>query len=234
MTRLLLVAATARELGSALASFGQLPDLPQGRVQRWQLGARSVDLLVCGVGPVNAALHLGLALGRGQTSGVVGLGVAGSFDLTAFPLASCALIQREIWPDYGLLEDAGVRARGMGLALGQIHVQGQQMDVFDQLELEPAAAARTLGLQPTVLPQATCLTVSAASGTPTVAQRRGVHGAQLEAMEGFAWAWGAASQGLPCLEVRAVSNRVGSRPPQNWDLPGALSALGRSCAQLLG
>jgi futalosine hydrolase len=51
-------------------------------------------------------------------------------------------------------------------------------------------------------------------------------------MEGFALAYGCAVAGVPFVELRAVSNAVGARPPVAWDLPGALSALGQATHRL--
>ncbi len=45
-------------------------------------------------------------------------------------------------------------------------------------------------------------------------------------MEGFAAAYAAMQAGLPFLEVRTVSNMVGSRDSEDWDIKGALKALG--------
>ena len=52
-------------------------------------------------------------------------------------------------------------------------------------------------------------------------------------MEGFALALACALAGTPFLELRTVSNRVGARPPRDWDLAGALAGLARTAAQLL-
>ena len=51
--------------------------------------------------------------------------------------------------------------------------------------------------------------------------------AELENMEGFAVAYACARAGVPCVEIRAVSNKVGPRAADEKDFPGALAALGR-------
>ena len=40
-------------------------------------------------------------------------------------------------------------------------------------------------------------------------------------------AYAAARAGLPCLEIRSVSNKVGPRTAEEKDFPGALRQLGR-------
>ncbi|MFP5257993.1 MAG: futalosine hydrolase, partial [Acidobacteriota bacterium] len=97
-----------------------------------------------------------------------------------------------------------------------------------------AVAARELGLTlPEGVVAGPCLTVAGVSATPErAAALAGQYRALAESMEGFAVALAGAAAGLPGLELRAVSNRVGSRPPADWDLPGALAALGRAAARL--
>ena len=46
-------------------------------------------------------------------------------------------------------------------------------------------------------------------------------------MEGFAVAYACAREGIPCVEARSVSNKVGPRANDEKDFPGALRALTR-------
>jgi futalosine hydrolase len=224
---LLLACATALELKACLGP--QLAgDPPAGALLpvRQELFA-----LVTGIGPVNAAFRLGRALAAGAFSGVVNLGLAGSFQPARLPLGAAALVDAEIWPEFGLATDQGIDPRGLGFPLGEDAVG----PVFDSLGLDPEAAAAAMGLAlPQGLARAASLTVSAASGTPErAAKLSAAHpDALLENMEGFALAWGCRLAGLPFLEVRAVSNRVGARPPDGWDVNGGLKALGRLAGRL--
>ena len=49
--------------------------------------------------------------------------------------------------------------------------------------------------------------------------------AELENMEGFAVAYACARVGIPCVEIRSVSNKAGPRAREEKDFPGALAAL---------
>ncbi|NEC28318.1 futalosine hydrolase, partial [Streptomyces sp. SID8111] len=71
------------------------------------------------------------------------------------------------------------------------------------------------------------LTVSTVTGTAARAEAlRARHPRALaEAMEGFGVAEAAAAQGVPVLEVRAVSNPVGPRDRAAWRIGEALTAL---------
>ncbi|EHJ47804.1 futalosine nucleosidase [Solidesulfovibrio carbinoliphilus subsp. oakridgensis] len=233
--RLLVACATAKEYKAALAPLGA-PAAPEpGRAVPWRRGGRDFLILVTGVGPVAAALAVGRVLGRheGAIGGLVNCGVAGSFDLAGVPLGGLVAATAEAFPEFGLRREAGTDPRGIGFP--QLSLPGAGGGpVFDRLPLAPEAAAGDMGLS---LPPGTlfgpCVTVAGVSGDAARAAllaRR--YGAACESMEGFAVGLAAAVAGLPFLELRTVSNRVGARPPEDWDLAGALAALGRAVAIL--
>lgn len=231
---LAFVFATVREMEAALAPLCAPPRCGRGGFALAELpGAGRSRVLVTGVSPVNAALSLGLFLGRcPDTTGVVNLGVAGSFDLDILPLAAVALPQSETWPEVGLHDGEAVDARGIGIALAE--QQGRR--VWNAVDLAPAAAAAAMGLAlDPAWPRVASLTVAGVSGAPErAAVLHARHAALLENMEGFALALACLRCGLPFLEVRAVSNRVGARPPRDWDLDAALAGLGAALGRLLG
>lgn len=220
---LLLVAATELEAAAVLRHLPshQPLSLPSGPAR----------LAVCGVGPLNAALEAGRWLAGEPLRGVVNLGVAGSFGL-ALPLGSAAVVAEEFFPEFGLHGAGGFDPAGLGFA----QALGPDGPVHDRLALSPEAAAAAMGLALPPLHRARSLTVAGVSGCPARAAEladRYPGGPLLENMEGFALALGCLRAGVPFLEVRSVSNRVGARPPQDWDLPAALDALALAAARLL-
>jgi futalosine hydrolase len=224
--------ATAKEYKAALSGLGAPAPPPPGEIVSWKRGGRDFLVVVTGVGPVAVALSLGRVLGRraGDVAGVVNCGIAGSFDLTAVPLGGLVVATTETFPEYGLRGDDDTDARA--IAFPQLVIGGEP--VFDRLPLDPETAAAAMGLTlPADAARGTCVTVAGVTVTPARARTlAGKYEAVAESMEGFAAALAAATAAVPFLELRAVSNRVGSRPPVDWDLPGALSALGRGVARL--
>jgi len=180
-------------------------------------------LVVCGVGPVNAAMVLGHVLGRmPHVIGVLNLGVAGAFDLKEHVLGQAVLLEREIWPEYGLLTASGLDARGIGLPLGI----SQNRPVWDRLELEPHRNMRQMGLRVPDISLGVGLTVAGVSGTAQRAdQLFHQYKADVENMEGFALAWVCRNLGIPFAQIRTISNLVGSRDPRDWNLPLAKKRL---------
>lgn len=224
--------ATAREYTAAFGALGAPAAPAPGQAVVWRRGGRDQLLVVTGVGPVAAALTMGRVLqeAAGAVRGVVALGVTGGFDLDDTPLCSLIGATQEALPEYGLRTGAGTDSAAIGFP--QLCANGQ--DVFDRLSLDPGAAAEVMGLRlPSQVRLGPCVTVAGVSGDDAraaILARK--YQAVAESMEGFAVALAAQAAGLPCLELRCVSNRVGCRPPDNWDLPGALAGLGQAVANL--
>ncbi|WP_243364604.1 futalosine hydrolase [Fundidesulfovibrio terrae] len=230
---LALVTATQGEMRAALAGLSSPePEIPARGAAMARLAGRETLLIVTGVGPVNAALELGAALGRHEISGVLNLGVAGSFDLDAAPLEAAVAADAEVYADYGVVGPDGL-ADASGFAFPQLRAGGQS--VVQRIGLDPLAAAQAMGLTlPAGLVSGTAITVAGITGCPERATAlAGRHGALSESMEGFSLALGCASRGVPFLEVRTISNRVGERDRAKWKLEQALAGLGALLAGLI-
>lgn len=230
---ILFVAATLLELEAALGWIGQPLPAREGLTARLDPPAIPGGMLATatGIGPVNAAFGLGMALARHQVLGVLNLGLAGGFDPERLPLGSLAAAASETWPEFGLHGETGLDPAGLKLA--QAHAPTGP--IFGRIELEPANAASAMGLQlPSSWPTAHGLTVAGVSGCATRAREmRARHAADMESMEGFALALGCLRTGLPFLEIRSISNVVGQRPPHGWDMPLALQALESAARTIL-
>ena len=184
---------------------------------------QTVVTLVTGVGPVNAALSLGRLLGTFRPRGVCNLGVAGSFDLQALRLETVCCVTAEIWPEFGLRKTEGIDPCGLGLAHGKIGGQVYR----DRVPLDPEGGARAMGVCLPACCRVKSLSVAGVSGTlEQAACYRHRYDADIENMEGFALAWACLTQEVPFLELRTISNRVGSRAAGDWNLKAALARLG--------
>lgn len=239
---LLVCAATARELAAAAPALVPEPErLAELRPVPARLKDRPALLCVTGVGPVNAALALGFCFGltsagddagpEAETSAlrigaVLNVGLAGAFDLRETPLRALCAVREEIWPEYGLNDGTSVTARAFGFPLWSRN-DGAPGDVHDRLPLAETARVARRGAPPEAFLPRRSVTVAGVSAS--FARARDLadrYGAELENMEGFAVAYACARAGVPCVEIRAVSNKVGPRAPEEKDFPGALAALG--------
>lgn len=232
---LILATATTSEMRAVLTGFNGrgrvgcvMPE--EGEPTHSPVNDCDCLLLVTGVGPVNAAFQLGRTLAaHKRIDAVINLGIGGSFDMERAPLGCGVLVESETWPEYGLVTPDGTSAEALRFPLHK----DEDGTVWNRIDLAPEQALARLGLSvPKDSVKGGGLTVSGASGHPGQAERMRGHGALIENMEGFALALGCRKAGLPFIEYRVVSNRVGSRASVDWALDDAFTALGLAARAL--
>jgi futalosine hydrolase len=187
---------------------------------------RGYDLLPCpvGIGPVAAALSVGALLERHpKVTGIVNLGICGSFDMVRAPLGSTCVADAEIWPEYGVRHSSQAAEEPFGLGM----FADLPLDPVNRLDLDPSAQAAAMGM--TLHPKwiiGPSLTVAGVSGDPQRAELLSQrHDGLTENMEGFSLALAARRRGIGFLEIRTVSNPVGARDKRLWNFRLALRAL---------
>lgn len=176
-----------------------------------------IDLLAAGVGPARAAASTAAALTAAALAGapydlVVSAGIGGGFTPGA-PLGSLVVADAITAADLGA-ETADGFLPVTDLGFGTVTHRPPESLVRGVAE---ATGART----------GTVLTVSTVTGTAArAAALRARHPRALaEGMEGFGVAEAADAQGVPVLEIRAISNPVGPRDRAAWRIGDALAAL---------
>lgn len=230
---LLICAATSGEL-CALAPglLKRLNTVPE--LQPFKIGIKTGEaiFLATGVGPINTALAMGHCFGlthestRSETriDAVLYAGLAGAFDLDRNPLCTSWRVEREIWPEYGLNDGFRVTARAFSHPLW---TRDNGETVYDELTLANLDVLPGAKFKQDAFPACTSLTVAGVSASFSRRQTLwDTWHADLENMEGFAAAYVAARAGVPLVEIRVVSNKVGPRAQHEKDFDGALKALG--------
>lgn len=286
--QILLVTATAQEMAAAIRALpgaeavdlsfasqgallaGQSTTPPVLFLPRAQGSAKEalaqggiwLRLVICGVGPLAAALATATEIALSQQTGsarapvrgIVHAGLAGTYNQELAPVGSLILADGECFPEYGVWPEydeslCSEPGAPLPLTFAQGILPGGQA-VSRQIALEPERELGNMGL--------TChsgahrashsdghsdgrsgwrkgavATVSAVSGTPGRAGRMAREsGALVEAMEGFSVALCARAWNLPFAEIRAVSNVAGYRPPNTWNFEAAANALTTGIAAL--
>lgn len=212
MPRLLIVTAVPAERDAVLAGrqpvTGQLAGL---EVCRANTGAGLVDVVAGGVGPVAAALSTASLLAAGYDA-AVSAGIAGGFPPAE--VGGVVVANRVAFADLGAQLSDGGFASLAALGLGEV--------AFDtDPELSGMLAGRCRAVTGTVL------TVGTVTGTRARAEqlRSAYPDAVAEGMEGAGVAAAAQRAGVPFAELRTVSNLVGPRDRDSWQLGAALAAL---------
>lgn len=218
---LILAVAAPAEARAMLSGFGA--DLEMAD-QTWMLHrvAPQIDVLVTGVGKVNAGAALAHVILPTHHEAVISVGVAGALPGSGLSIGDVVVAERSVYADEGLIAPDGFSdVASMGFA------PAPEMDGC--AAIHDGATVNWLGQHADRL--GVIATVSTCSGTDEAASAVvGRTGAIAEAMEGAAIGHVAARLGLRSAEVRAISNTTGNRAEQIWDLNAALSALTRFIA----
>ncbi|HEY1428297.1 MAG TPA: futalosine hydrolase [Candidatus Tumulicola sp.] len=175
----------------------------------WWIDRPNVAVLVSGVGPVEAALAVANALHAGAFDLVVDAGIAGG-------LAESASIGEGVVVSRDAFELALEDGRPLALPPGS--------SVVDRVESDPVLVA---ALQANGFAAVRGVTVSHVTSTEATARRLAGSGAQVESMEGFAVLRACALAGVPAVQIRGISNRVGDRERAGWNFQAGLDGLAR-------
>lgn len=188
-----------------------------------------VGSLVTGIGPVETAVNLysWLHSNGGAVTGVINFGVAGAYvppaGGNAPQILDICLAEEEILGDLGIcLDDRIERIAGSGLRTPVSF----SMDPRLLAQAEHALSSRRIAFY-----RGPFVTVSCASGTARRAKMlAGQYHGLCENMEGAAVARVCGEFGLPCLELRCISNLVEDRDTSRWQLRDACRRAGEAAA----
>ena len=208
--RILIVAATAAELGPCLPRLQSMQD---------------VEVLVTGVGMVATAARCARALAKERYDLALNVGVCGSFHPSLLPGTAVHVISDGM-PELGAEDDNAF------LTLEQLGLRGP--DDF------PFHGGRLVNSAPPVnavvgaLPAVRGITVNTVHGNDSsiaaVVQR---YQPEVESMEGAGFMYACLVEGVPFAQVRAVSNVVERRNRDAWKLKEAVDSLGVTTLKIL-
>jgi len=178
-----------------------------------------VEVLACGVGPVEAAIAVATELARTRYDAVLNAGLAGAYRTSA-NVGDAVLVVDETYAELGL-EGGGPLALPEGARLAA------------RVDADPALLRRCAASAPS-LPRVRGLTVAQITATDATAQRLAErYATDVESMEGFSVLRAAALAKVPALEVRGISNYVGARDRSEWDFAAGARATARALESVL-
>ncbi len=181
--------------------------------------------LVCGFGPIAAAIRTTQLIARIRPRHVLLVGIAGAYDGERDPVGEARV--------FSTVSIEGIGAgRGVEL-IGPNKLGFPQWPGSDDTRTTPIDESIELACPPDV-GCGELLTTCAASDSPAhAAERLERHPrAVAEDMEGYAVAMACAFEEIPLTIVRGISNVVGDRRPENWRIPSALAAARRLLIEL--
>lgn len=229
MALILVVTAVAAERDAVADGIGSPQAVsypPYGSCRRCETEGLDVLVVAGGVGPAAAAAATAHVCAKEDVRLVLSMGVAGAFPSARLAHGDVAVATSIVAADLGAMSPERF------LDLTALGLDGAAaVDAPPDLVAEASDRIAATGLAVVTGP---ILTLSTATGTAArAAELMARHGAVAEAMEGAGVAHVAALHGIPVLEVRAVSNEVGDRDLDSWDLVTALTSLGTAAGALL-
>lgn len=184
---------------------------------------RSITV-VSGVGAVNAALATQAGILEHQPSLVLSVGIGGAYPNSGLQPGDAAVSTVIIYAGLGAMD--GLRFLNLE-RLGFPLLEQAGSKIFNSI---PVASHCIPFSEAAAIANGPFLTLETVTGTFEAASRleAQVPGALVEGMEGAGVAHVAFKHGIPCLEVRGISNMVGPRDRSKWKIPEATQALSRA------
>jgi futalosine hydrolase len=211
---ILLVSATEAEL----AGIYQLAGIPEG-TSSFDAGRHHIQTLICGIGPAQASFACGRTLALCQYDLVINLGIAGAIDPEITPGQAVAVSCDRFFMLGSEDKTAFLSVFDLGLSnpdqppyrAGMIHAHAEMMHLL------PEKTACVEGI-----------TAMCVHGNETSIEllRKIYPDAAVESQEGAAVMLAATLSGIPCMQLRGISNRVEPRNRENWQIGAAVSAVG--------
>lgn len=224
--RLLVVAATAMEVGPLVAALG--PPLAGGaeRIRTWRRATLQIDVLLTGVGMVATAAWCSRALAQSECDVALNVGVCGSFDPAFAPGMVVHVTSDRI-------AELGAEDGDRFLTIDELNLLDAGGGPLARAELVNDAPPASAALER--LPQAKGISVNTVHGNArSIAAVRERFAPQVESMEGAAFMYCCLMRGIRFAQVRAVSNVVEPRNRGAWRLAEAVANLGAAALDIIG
>lgn len=177
--------------------------------------APHVEMLVTGIGPIEASASVSRALAQSPYSLVINAGIAGAFEGAA-EIGEGVVVAEEFM-ELGL-ESGAPLSLPDGARL--VDHASSEFTLVDRLVERGFASKRGL-------------TVSRVTATDLTAKRLAAYGVEVESMEGFAVLRAAEIAGVPAVEVRGISNVVTDRARSRWNFAQGVRGLESVLTSLL-
>src|SRR4051812_42687128 len=224
--RLLIVAATAMEVGPLAAALGEAAPGSPERTRAYRYRGHDIDLLVTGVGMVATAAWCSRTLARTEYDVALNVGVCGSFEPVFAPGAVVHVISDRI-------AELGAEDVDRFLTIDELKLLDPSDGSLARPELvnvNPPASA-VLGR----LPRARGITVNTVHGNAgTIAAVRERFAPQIESMEGAAFMYSCLLHGVRFAQLRGVSNVVEPRNRPSWRLAEAVANVTAAALEVIG
>lgn len=222
--KILLVSATYLEIEPLLTHF-KFIEQPNQKLRKYTYKNAQIDVLIPGVGMTCTAYWMGKTLNNTLYDYAVNLGLAGTFDET-IQLGEVVNVTTD-------------RIAELGAEDGEKFLSLIDMDLIEDedFSLLNGAMVNSIAVDTKAiksLKKVSAITVNTTHGEEgSIEKIKELFNPQIESMEGAAFFYATLLEGIPCLQLRAISNRVEKRNKANWDIKLAVKNLTETSLKLL-
>ncbi len=219
--RILITAAEEEELITARQAYNSLTKSEQYGLE--------ITWMLTGIGTTSTSYRLTKIFNTvdNQFDLAVNIGIAGSFS-SEFPIGSVARVTKEYFGDLGFETYSGFQT------LFDYKILDADTHPFKNGALHAPALSKGVEKALSSYKSASAVTVQTVSGLPQKRdQLERDFTPSVESMEGAAFFYVSILERVPFVELRSVSNEVGERDRNRWNIPLALDSLRDACKILL-
>lgn len=220
----LIVSATYLEIEPLLMHFKFIKQSNQ-KLRHYEFKNHGIDVLIPGVGMTYTAYWLGKTLTSKRYDVAINIGLAGTFD--------DAVTIGEV---VNVISD---RISELGAEDGEKFLSIIDMDLLEDedFELQNGEMINTIPIENKVaetLKKVKGITVNTTHGDEkSIKKVKQLFQPQVESMEGAAFLYACLLEGISCLQIRAISNKVERRNKDNWDIKLAVKNLTNKLLEVL-
>lgn len=221
---ILVVSATYLEIEPLLTHFNFI-EQPNQKLRKYTYKNHHIDVLIPGVGMTYTAYWLGKTLSIKLYDAAINLGLAGTFD-----------DKIKIGEVVNVTSD---RIAELGAEDGEKFLSLIDMDLIEDedFSLQNGEMINSIPIEnefTKTLQQVSAITVNTTHGEESSIENvKTLFNPQIETMEGAAFFYACLLEGISCIQLRAVSNKVERRNKENWNIKLALENLTTASLKLL-
>lgn len=221
---ILIVSATYLEIEPLLTHFRFVKQINQ-KLRQYEFKNHRIDVLIPGVGMTYTAYWLGKTLALNRYDAAINIGIAGAFDQNL-----------TIGQVIHIVSD---RIAELGAEDGEKFLSLIDMDLLEDEDfvLQNGELINTIAIENRVassLQKVKGITVNTTHGdNNSIEKIKQLFQPQVESMEGAAFLYACLLEGIPCLQIRAISNKIERRNKENWNIKLAIKNLTETMLKLL-
>ena len=219
--KILIVSATWLEV-KMLADELEFIDESTHLLKKYRLNGTQIDILITGIGTTFTAFHLTNALRDKKYNFVINVGIAGSLtgELNIGEVVS--VVSDEF-------ADLGIEKENEFLTLFETGFMDENEFPFEHGILKATESNGFFELK-----KVRGITTNISHGrNSSIADIKSKFSAQVESMEGAVVLYVCNWFGVPCFQIRAISNFVEPRDSAKWNIPLALEKLNATVLDVL-